>query len=53
MIDFYYSTTPNGHKARPAVMRAYELAKKINVQATVSEELKSIVFGQTAATVAR
>jgi GSH-dependent disulfide-bond oxidoreductase len=39
-------------RARPAVMRAYELAKDINVQPTVSEEAKSILFGQSAATVA-
>jgi GST-like protein len=40
-------------RARPAVTRAYELAKKINVQPTVIEESKSILFGQTAATAAR
>jgi GSH-dependent disulfide-bond oxidoreductase len=40
-------------RARPAVMRAYELAKRINVQPTVSEESKSILFGQTAATAAQ
>ena len=40
-------------RARPAVTRAYELAKKINVQPTVSEESKSILFGQTPATAAR
>ena len=40
-------------RARPSVTRAYELAKKINVQPTVSEESKSILFGQTAATAAR
>jgi GST-like protein len=40
-------------RARPAVTRAYELAKKINVQPTVREESKSILFGQTAATAAR
>jgi len=39
-------------RARPAVERAYELAKKINVQPTVSEESKSVLFGQTAATAA-
>jgi len=39
--------------ARPAVIRAYELAKKINLQPTVSEESKKILFGQTAATLAR
>jgi len=31
-------------RARPAVVRAYELAKKINVRPTVSEESKSILF---------
>jgi len=40
-------------RARPAVVRAYELAKKINVRPTVSEESKSILFGQTAATAAQ
>ena len=40
-------------QARPAVMLAYELAKKINVRPTVSDESKGILFGQTAATVAR
>ena len=40
-------------RARPAVMRAYELAKKINVQPTVSDESKSVLFGQTAATATR
>ena len=40
-------------RARPAVMRAYELAKRINVQPTVSEESKSILFGQTAAIAAQ
>jgi GST-like protein len=40
-------------RARPAIMRAYELAKKINVQPTVGEESKSVLFGQTAATAAR
>jgi len=40
-------------RARPAVVRAYELAKKINVRPTVSEEAKSILFGQTAATAAQ
>jgi hypothetical protein len=29
-------------------VRAYELAKKINVQPTVSEESRSVLFGQTA-----
>lgn len=40
-------------RLRPAVVRAYALAKEINVQPTVSEESKSLLFGQTAATVAR
>ena len=35
-------------RARPAVVRAYELAKEINVQPTVSEESRSVLFGQTA-----
>jgi GST-like protein len=39
-------------RARSAVIRAYELAKKINVHPTVSAESKSILFGQTAATAA-
>jgi GST-like protein len=34
--------------ARPAVQRAYALGKQINTQPTVSEESKSILFGQTA-----
>ena len=37
-------------RARPAVVRAYELAKAINLQPTVSEESKKVLFGQTAAT---
>ena len=40
-------------RARPAIVRAYELAKEINVQPTVSDESKSVLFGQTAATAAR
>jgi len=39
--------------ARPAVKRAYALAKEINTQPTVSEEAKKILFGQTAAVIAR
>jgi|SRR5579862_185438 len=34
---------------RPAVKRAYALAKNINTQPTVSEESKRVLFGQTAA----
>ena len=37
---------------RPATIRAYELANKINTKPTVSEESKRILFGQTAAVVA-
>jgi GST-like protein len=40
-------------RERPAVVRAYELAKKINVQPTVSDESRSVPFGQTAAAGAR
>jgi GST-like protein len=38
-------------KARPATERAYELAKTINTQPSVTEESKKILFGQTAAVV--
>ena len=38
---------------RPAVKRAYARAKEINTQPTVSEEAKKVLFGQTAASVAR
>jgi GST-like protein len=34
--------------ARPAVSRAYELAKSVNVQPTVSTEARAVLFGQTA-----
>lgn len=40
-------------RERPAVERAYERAKEINTQPTVSEDAKKILFGQSAATVAR
>ena len=40
-------------RARPAVQRAYALAKAINTAPTVSEEARKILFGQTAASVAR
>ncbi len=36
-------------RARPAVVRAYEKAKAINTEATMSEEAKRVLFGQTAA----
>ncbi|HEX5278511.1 MAG TPA: glutathione S-transferase N-terminal domain-containing protein [Micropepsaceae bacterium] len=39
--------------ARPAVKAAYERAKSINTQPTMSEDAKKILFGQTAATVKR
>jgi GST-like protein len=39
--------------ARPAVVRAYERAKEISTTATVTEESKSILFGQTAKTLPR
>jgi GST-like protein len=35
-------------KARPAVQRAYELAKEINQQPTVTEQSKALLFGQAA-----
>jgi GST-like protein len=38
---------------RPAVQRAYEGAKQINTQATVNEESKKLLFGQTAKSTAR
>jgi GST-like protein len=38
-------------KARPATVRAYELAKSINTQPSVTEESKKILFGQTASVV--
>lgn len=40
-------------KARPAVVRAYDKAKEINTQPTVSEESKRVLFGRTAAAVGR
>jgi len=39
--------------ARPAVQRAYALAKKINTESTLSEGAKKVLFGQTAATGAK
>ena len=33
---------------RPATIRAYEKAKSINTQATITEESRRILFGQTA-----
>jgi GSH-dependent disulfide-bond oxidoreductase len=40
-------------RARPATIRAYELAKTINTKPTVSEDSKRILFGQTAAVIGR
>ena len=40
-------------RARPAVQRAYALAKEINTQPTVNDASKGILFGQAAASVAR
>ena len=39
--------------ARPATVRAYDRAKEINTQPTVTEDAKKILFGQDAATVNR
>jgi GSH-dependent disulfide-bond oxidoreductase len=39
-------------RARLAVVRAYELVQKINVQPTVSDESRNVLFGQTAITAA-
>ena len=40
-------------RERPAVKRAYERAQQINESQLMSEEAKKILFGQTAATIAR
>ncbi|MBI3528189.1 MAG: glutathione S-transferase N-terminal domain-containing protein [Betaproteobacteria bacterium] len=40
-------------QARPAVVRAYEKGKAINTKPTIDEKSRSILFGQTAATVRR
>jgi GST-like protein len=40
-------------RSRPATIRAYEKAKQINTQPTVTEESKRLLFGQTAAAAAR
>jgi len=39
-------------RARPATVRAYGKANQINTQPTVSAESKSVLFGQTAASIA-
>ena len=38
-------------KARPATVRAYDRAKAINTQPTMSEEARKVLFGQTAANI--
>jgi GST-like protein len=40
-------------KARPATIRAYELAPTFTNNAPMSDEAKKILFGQTAATTGR
>jgi GST-like protein len=39
-------------RARPATARAYDKAKAINTEATMSDEAKKILFGQNASSVA-
>jgi GST-like protein len=39
-------------RTRPATVRAYDKAKQVNTAATVSEESRRLLFGQSAATVA-
>lgn len=38
-------------KERPAVQRAYQLAKRVNVKPTVDDEAKKVLFGQDASIV--
>jgi GST-like protein len=38
-------------KQRPAVQRAYELAKRVNVKPTVDDQAKKVLFGQDASIV--
>jgi GST-like protein len=40
-------------RERPAVKRAYAIAREINARPVVSEESKAILFGQTAASITR
>lgn len=37
---------------RPAVQRAYEIAKEVNAQTTMTQRAKKVLFGQTSATTA-
>jgi len=40
-------------KSRPATVRAYELGAKVNSSPTITEESRKILFGQTAASIAK
>ncbi len=40
-------------KSRPATVRAYELGAKVNSSPTITEEARKILFGQTAASIAK
>ena len=40
-------------RARPAVVKAYEISKSVNTQRVVDEDAMKLLFGQTAQTVAR
>jgi GST-like protein len=40
-------------RARPAVVKAYEVSKAFNTRPTVDEEAKKVLFGQDASTVKR
>jgi GST-like protein len=40
-------------RARPAVVRAYEVGKQVNTKPTVDDEAKKFLFGQDAGTVRR
>lgn len=40
-------------RTRPATIRAYEIAERINTRPTVSEQSRAVLFGQTAAQLSR
>lgn len=40
-------------KSRPATVRAYELGAKVNSSPTITEEARKVLFGQTAASIAK
>jgi GST-like protein len=40
-------------RARPAVVKAYEISKSVNTQRVVDADAMKLLFGQTAQTVAR